>query len=289
MEVWPNFFIVGAPKAGTTSLYFYLKQVPEVYLSPVKEPNYFSVKIIPDDHYLLPIRNKKNYLKLFEKVKDEKAIGEASPSYLEDPETPYLISQDVSDARIIAILRDPVERAFSHYLMMVSQGFEKLSFRKALDDLLTNKTRHEFRHYLTPGQYSEQIKRYINIFGNEKVKILIFEEFIRDTQKSIEEVLNFLGINKKPSSLVGNTYNPFSVSRGWYADLIMTNTMIRKIGLSLIPNPDLRQKIKGKLLKKAKKPEMFSEEREFLQKYYMDDAKKLQNSLNRKLPWGWLN
>jgi len=149
MEVWPNFFIVGAPRAGTTSLYFYLKQVPEVYLSPVKEPNYFSVKIIPDDHYLLPIRNKKNYLKLFEKVKDEKAIGEASPSYLEDPETPYLISQDVSDARIIAILRDPVERAFSHYLMMVSQGFEKLSFRKALDDLLTNKTRNEFRHYNT--------------------------------------------------------------------------------------------------------------------------------------------
>lgn len=289
MEVWPNFFIVGAPRAGTTSLYFYLKQVPEVYLSPVKEPNYFSVKIIPDDHYLLPIRNKKNYLKLFEKVKDEKAIGEASPSYLEDPETPYLISQDVSDARIIAILRDPVERAFSHYLMMVSQGFEKLSFRKALDDLLTNKTRNEFRHYLTPGQYSEQIKRYINIFGNEKVKILIFEEFIRDTQKSIEEVLNFLGINEKPSSLVENTYNPFSVSRGWYADLIMTNTMIRKIGFSLIPNPDLRQKIKGKLLKKAKKPEMFSDDRGFLEKYYMDDVKKLQNSLNRKLPWDWLN
>jgi len=289
MEVWPNFFIVGAPKAGTTSLYFYLKQVPEVYLPPFKEPNYFSIRVIPADHYLLPIRNKSNYLRLFEGVKDEIAIGEASPSYLEDPEAPKLIHQVVPHAKIIILLRDPVERAFSHYLMMVSQGYEKLSFREAIEQILSKKSRGEFRHYLTPGQYSEQIKRYINIFGNEKVKILIFEEFIRDTQKSIEEVLNFLGINEKPSSLVENTYNPFSVSRGWYADLIMTNTMIRKIGFSLIPNPDLRQKIKGKLLKKAKKPEMFSDDRGFLEKYYMDDVKKLQNSLNRKLPWDWLN
>jgi len=251
MEVWPNFFIVGAPRAGTTSLYFYLKQVPEVYLSPVKEPNYFSIRVIPADHYLLPIRNKSNYLRLFEGVKDEIVIGEASPSYLEDPEAPKLIHQVVPHAKIIILLRDPVERAFSHYLMMVSQGYEKLSFREAIEQILSKKSRGEFRHYL--------------------------------------EVLNFLGINEKPSSLVENTYNPFSVSRGWYADLIMTNTMIRKIGFSLIPNPDLRQKIKGKLLKKAKKPEMFSDDRGFLEKYYMDDVKKLQNSLNRKLPWDWLN
>ena len=191
MEVWPNFFIVGAPRAGTTSLYFYLKQVPEVYLSPVKEPNYFSIRVIPADHYLLPIRNKSNYLRLFEGVKDEIAIGEASPSYLEDPEAPKLIHQVAPHAKIIILLRDPVERAFSHYLMMVSQGYEKLSFREAIEQILSKKSRGEFRHYLTPGLYSEQIKRYINIFGNEKVKILIFEEFIRDTQKKYRRSFKF--------------------------------------------------------------------------------------------------
>jgi len=56
MEVWPNFFIVGAPRAGTTSLYFYLKQVPEIYMSEVKEPNYFSVCSVPKNHYMKPIR-----------------------------------------------------------------------------------------------------------------------------------------------------------------------------------------------------------------------------------------
>ena len=88
MDIWPNFFIVGAQKAGSTSLYEYLKNMPEIYMSPIKEPSFFSVKIIPENHPQEAIRDKKEYLKLFEKVKDEKIIGEASPTYLADPEAP---------------------------------------------------------------------------------------------------------------------------------------------------------------------------------------------------------
>ena len=110
METWPNFFIVGAPKSGTTSLYEYLKQIPQVYMSPVKEPHYFSKSIVPDNHFLKPIRDKKKYLNLFEGAKNEIAIGEASPTYLADPEAPKLIHELVPNAHIIIILRDPIER-----------------------------------------------------------------------------------------------------------------------------------------------------------------------------------
>ena len=87
-ECWPNFFIVGAPKAGTTSLYWYLRNITGIYMSSIKEPNYFSIKVRPKDYFLRPIRDKRKYLNLFKDVIDEKIIGEASPSYLRDPEAP---------------------------------------------------------------------------------------------------------------------------------------------------------------------------------------------------------
>ena len=110
--MWPNFFIVGAAKAGTTSLYQYLKQIPGIYMSPVKEPHYFSRRVIPDDHHYRPIRDKEKYLSLFKKVNNEKVVGEASPTYLRDPEAPRLIHQVSPNARILISLRDPIERPF---------------------------------------------------------------------------------------------------------------------------------------------------------------------------------
>ena len=117
MKNWPNFYIVGAPKAGTTSMYEYLKNVPGIYMSAIKEPNYFSINTVPDNHPVLkPIRDKMKYLSLFDDVTNEKIIGEASPDYLPDPDAPHLIHQVAPHAHIVIILRDPVERAFSDYL-----------------------------------------------------------------------------------------------------------------------------------------------------------------------------
>ena len=113
MERWPNFFIVGAPKAGTTSLHEYLSNIPGIFMSAEKEPNYFSMTVISkDDQSANPIRDKKKYLELFKNAKDEKIIGESSPNYLSDPEAPNLIHQVSPDAKILISLRDPVEQAF---------------------------------------------------------------------------------------------------------------------------------------------------------------------------------
>src|SRR4051812_26973714 len=113
-ETWPNFFIVGAQKAGTTSLYFYLKKIPQVYMSPLKEPFYFASNAVQNNASDV-IRDKREYLRLFENARGYIAVGEATPIYLWDQDAPWLIHQTVPHARIIIILRDPIERAYSNY------------------------------------------------------------------------------------------------------------------------------------------------------------------------------
>ena len=105
MKNWPNFFIIGAPKAGTSSLYNHLKEIPGIYMSPVKEPNYFSRSNVPDNSIYRPIRDKEEYLNLFEKVKDEKIVGDASTKYLTDVHAYELIHQVSPQARILISLR----------------------------------------------------------------------------------------------------------------------------------------------------------------------------------------
>jgi len=131
---YPNFYIVGAAKAGTSSLYSYLKDIPGIFMSPIKEPNYFSRQILPDNHRLKPIRDENKYLNLFKGAKNETILGEASPSYLVDPGAAELIHYYSPHAFILISLRDPVERLFSHYLMMRRNRILKASFYVVLDE-----------------------------------------------------------------------------------------------------------------------------------------------------------
>ncbi len=195
METWPNFFIVGAPRAGTTSLYNYLKKIPGIYMSPMKEPHYFSESSFPEGRFRTIIRDKKKYLELFKKIKNEKIVGEASATYLSDPEAPNLIHHIIPNAFILASLRDPVERTFSHFLMHKSQGVLKPTFYEQLENELNNIVDPtEPNIHLESGLYSSGVKKHLNIFGENQVKIIIFEEFIKNTKGTVEEILKFLNI-----------------------------------------------------------------------------------------------
>ena len=137
MNRWPNFFIVGAPKAGTHSLYEYLNQHPKVFMSPRKEPYFFCPIMVPDgDKNSNPIRDEKEYLKLFEEAKNETMLGEATASYLGDPKSAELIHEKIPNARIIIIIRDPVDRAFSSYWGLVKNGLN-ISFQSLLGKILS--------------------------------------------------------------------------------------------------------------------------------------------------------
>jgi len=290
MEVWPNFFIVGAPKAGTTSLYAYLKDIPRIFMSQRKEPHYFSCNVVSEKSASKPIRNKKKYLKLFEKAKEEKIIGEASVTYLADPEAPKLIHEVAPQARILISLRDPINRLFSSYLMQGPRmGRLKLSFSEELRITLEQTKRNQFydfsRLLLKFGLYSESVKRYLDIFGKEQVKIIFFEEFIKNPKSTLMDILNFLDINYTLDDFKPKIHNPYSVARSPISQLLFRSKTAGIVAKKIFTY-DFRRFLKEQVLvKNDVKPEIDERDKEILFNYYKDDVKKLQTILCRTLPW----
>jgi len=282
-ENWPNFFIVGAAKAGTTSLYEYLRQVPGIYMSTVKEPNYFShVSVSKSDPYRPVIRDKKKYLELFKNVKDEIAIGEASISYLHDPEAPKLIHEVLPDAKILISLRDPVERFFSWFLMRDRLGRIPYSFHEIIE--IIHKT-GALPTKISIHNYYQPVKRYLETFGENQVKIIIFEEWTKDLQKTILEITKFLGINFTDTISYNSKHNPYVVARNSLAKFIFQNPKITKIAKKVL-DPKSRTFLKNTVLSKPNpKPVMGPKEKEILVEYFQEDIKNIETLLGRKLPW----
>src|SRR5262249_28411890 len=161
----PKFFIVGAAKSGTTSLYAYLRQHPEIYMPERKEPCYFIA-------WKGGVQSRQAYEGLFSKANPQQRIGEASTPYLYDPEAPQKIKALVPDAQILMILRNPAEAAFSLWRMNrnVLKAREQLSFPKALEAETTRRGDPRFRkgcrgwwhgnyYYFDRGCYYQQVKR----------------------------------------------------------------------------------------------------------------------------------
>jgi len=286
MEKWPNFFIVGAPKAGTTSLYEYLKKIPGIYMSTIKEPHYFSyTSVSDDDHFRKPIRDKKKYLKLFANAKDEKIIGEASTSYLGDPKAAELIHKILPNSRILISLRDPVEKIFSGYLMGIRLGILKTSFHEQIQkDLNQNKfSIHDLR--LDSALYSKHVKRYFNIFDSKQIKIIIFEEWIKNSEDTIKEILKFLDLKIFLHEFKKEVYNPYEISRGKLLTSIRTNYILNKAAKTILPQSTRTFLRNNFFVKKGVKPKLEEEDRKLLTNFYSADVKKLQTLLGRKLPW----
>lgn len=234
---------MGAPKAGTTSLYNYLSNHPQIYMSPLKETNYFSgdfikrqnlyykVEIIPNEH---------EYLSLFKGVSTEKIIGEASPSYLFYPNIAERIKNFNASAKILIILRNPVQRAYSHYLMDKRLGYVKKSFEgiscKNTDNELENLY---FQQYVELGKYASQVKRYIEVFNKKQVLVLLFENIVNNRQKTMNVICEFLNIDSSLLSEEVKVHNAFIKSKNKIIELIYQNGIARLIIKRLLPNRGL--------------------------------------------------
>lgn len=280
---FPNFFIVGAPRAGTTSLYEYLNEIPSVYMSPVKEPQYFSPNYCETDG-LKTIKEKSEYLKLFSNVKDEKAVGEASTCYLWDPETPKRIHETVPEARIIILIRDPIKRAFSHYLLHYRSNFETQSFHNAIQKILKHFDPRRSNRYLHAGLYAKQVKRYMDTFGGSQVKVIVFEEFVKKPQETLQEVVDFLGIKFQVNTLHDKIHNKFKLPKGPLQRIVLNNPMIRKVSSGVIPS-EARQILKERILLTEEKPAISEQDMHTLKEFYQEDVELLAKILKRKLPW----
>jgi sulfotransferase family protein len=220
----PNFFIVGAPKAGTTSLYYYLDQHPEVFMCPVKEANHFASEIRPEgfaedlqgrvrreikaiQKYLAgPMSEKRfgaigldwdHYLRLFRNVQREKAIGEASVCYLWSETAAQNIATRIPAAKIVMILRDPVERAFSQYMQWTSHGEVRESFLEVCKKSIANRGgRFQWMSpFLELGLYAEQVKRYLDLFPRENIRICLYEDYRSEPEQMVSDTFRFLDVD----------------------------------------------------------------------------------------------
>lgn len=282
----PNFIIVGAAKAGTTSLYHYLSGHPNVFMSNPKEVNYFSKEeIMKQGLYYQDFKAKDfvSYKKLFSDVSDEIAIGEGSVSYLFYPDTPNKIKTAIPDVKIIILLRDPVERAFSHYLMDYRMGLVSLSFEDIFYKKVDNKKLSlYYQQYIELGLYYEQVKRYINLFGKEQVRIYLQEDLRKDANGVVLDLYDFLKIDKSYTPCVNKEHNAFSMPKNEFIHKLYSSNFIRSIASAIFTNT-LKEKVKNIFFERKKKPVLGQSVRNDLQEMYKKDIQDLERMIGRDL------
>jgi hypothetical protein len=271
MQRKPTLFIIGAPKAGTTALHAYFEKHPQVNMSTIKEPNYFSWSEIEAQQLYYKkenIKTESEYLSLFHPSNSTKHCGEGSVSYLFYPEVPRRIFEYQPNARIIISLRNPVSRAFSHYLMDYSLGLIKIDFetifRNGIDHSIT---KNYFQQYFSISDYAPQIQRYLNVFKKEQIHFLLHETLITHPHESLKQISKFLEIDYQKETESIDQQNVTLGGKNALISALYKNETIRKF-TSRILNDQIKNKIKGLFLTKKtlpKLPDSFSEE---LKEYY---------------------
>ena len=256
MNKLPNFRLVRAAKSGTTALYHYLRQHPDVFLTPIKETNFFAQKGKdldfkgPKDNLVThkkTITEIVDYKNQFINVTYEKAIGEICPSYLYFEDAPKNIKEHIPEVKIIVILREPVARAFSAWVHLTRDGREHLSFEEALADepRRIKENWAEIWHYKEESKYYNQLKRYYDSFPKENIKVVIYEDFKNNQMRVYGEICNFIGVNSSFVPNMSAKHNTGSLSNSRFLTLLFMKKNIFKTFFKIILPPFLRAKIKN--------------------------------------------
>jgi hypothetical protein len=311
----PNFFIVGTGKAGTTSLHNYLRQHPQIYMSPVKEPGFFATEIraenlsgplrrhlavqslalpkilndgAPFNPYGWLAGDWQEYERLFQGVNGEKAIGEATAAYLWSATAAANIHARRPEARIIMILRDPAERAFSQYLHQLSVGLTGATFHQHLEQCACagRKKLSHLYPFLEIGLYCEQVKRFLDLFPREQIRIYWYEQAWRQPANLMADVFRFLDVD--------HTFQPdlsFKSLERRAPRLVAPHHFLKKFGLwyplkALVP-ARLRAPLRQAAFRRGRSLTMDPSDRRYLIDYYRDDIQRLAALLDRDLS-AWL-
>lgn len=196
----PNFIIIGAAKAGTTALYHYFAEHPDVFMSPVKETNFFAYGLDSQGHLLygdpglheFPIKTLSEYERLFAGAGNARAVGEASPIYLECPQAAERIYKLLPGVRLICSLRNPVDRAYSDYQMYLRHRGRSLD---PVRDLSPGASwAGPDSHFVRIGSYHEQLSRYFGLFPREQIHVILFDDLKRDAREVLRELYRFVGV-----------------------------------------------------------------------------------------------
>ena len=291
--IMPNFLIIGAAKAGTTSLYGYLVQHPQVYMSSIKEPRFFALEGEKLDFRgpaqsinHTSVTTLAEYSQLFQEVTSQTAIGEASTVYLSHPKAPERIKHYIPDVKLIAILRDPSERAFSSYLHLVRDGYETLSFAEALE-AEASRIKDNWQplwYYKERGFYYQQLQRYFEIFAPEQIEIYLYEDLAKDSTGVIQNITRFLEVD--------DTFAPDLERKnvsGIPKNRLVQNLLTKKNPLKSVLKPLLPESLRQSVIQNISqrnlgaKPTLSPQMRQNLIAIYQEDILKLQELIQRDL------
>jgi len=292
----PDFLVIGAAKSGTSSLDRYLAQHPDIFMPRKKEAHYFSTPDFPerfagpgdDGMTTETIRDESAYRALFADAKPGQRVGESSAFYLYYPGTANRIHSYNPDMKLLVVLRQPVSRAWSAYMHLVRDARETLPFAQSLE-LEPERKQRGFEPmwlYRELGLYSEQLERYFDVFPRNQVKVILFDEFTRDTPGVMADVFAFLDVRDVPVD-TGIHYNESGVpsSRAAY-NFVSKPHPLKELVKPFIPTQvreRLGNQLKSKMLKKV---DMDAETRAELQAYFAPEVSRLRTLLGRELP-GW--
>jgi len=291
----PNFLIIGAARAGTSSLYEYMRQHPDIYFSPVKEPMFFALEGRRPDFQGpgddLEINRKAvtdlaAYQALFTGPGRRKAVGEASANYLYSEHAAERIRHHAPDARLIAVLRNPVERAYSSFLYLIRDRREPLrDFGQALAEepqRVADRWEHIW-HYAGMGFYHRQLRRYYQFFDAARIRVFLNEDMKRDAPALLREVFGFLEVDDGFVPDTSITYNEGGVPRRKWLNAFLTRpSALKHLLRPLLPASAMKLYTN---LKHANldKPPLDPEVRACLISLYREDILRLQELIGRDL------
>jgi hypothetical protein len=297
----PNFLIIGAAKSGTSSVFAYLGQHPDVFISSAKEPNYFALAdqrvrfTGPGDSIIneASVTRRDAYEALFKSARPGMAIGEASTLYLSTPSAAAAIRRHVPGMRLIAILRDPAERAYSSYLHMRRDGREPCeTFEQALaqEETRVRDGWEHLWHYTRLGFYHQQLERYVGLFPRDQIAVWLYEDLQADPQRVLREVFTFLEVDPtfEPDMSVKHKVAGTPRSKALHAVLTRPNPA-KSLAKKLLPDR-VRGRLYGTLMQRnivAHRNGLPPDLRLKLQSLFRGDVERLATLLGRDLS-AWL-
>ena len=285
----PNFMCIGASKSGTTSLYDILKQHSNIFLPTFKEPHFFDISPVYEHGISW---YDKTY---FSGVKKEKCIGDFTPTYLFDKYAPERIFSSLGkNVKFIIILRNPVDRAYSHYLHSKRDLHEHLSFEDALKKKVYEKNNYLTylrTSYVEQGKYADMLQRYFALFSKDNFLILHFEEdFVAAREETMVKVFKFLKLKEEDIDFNIRSNKASKAKFFWLKSLMQKTGWWRQIIKYIFPSLKIRQIIKNRIQRlniiTFTPPKLSNKERKnILNHYFCKDIKTVEGLLGREMNW----
>jgi hypothetical protein len=296
----PNFLVIGAAKCGTDSLCNYLGQHPDIYISSNREPNFFVAEGQSDVPYCGPgdravleslgmwVSTLDRYQSLFSEVTTEKAIGEGTAWYIYYDEAPARIQRHIPQAKLIAILRNPVDRAYSAYTMLLRDGRETIGdFARALaaEEDRTRRNWEPIWHYVKMGFYTSQLKRYYDTFEPHQIRVIVYDDFNTQPMEIVKDVFHYLDVDDQFSPDISKRYNVSLVPKNLGVHTLVAGEHPVKTAMKAVLPTGIRQALKQRVVERnlTRPAPMAPEVRRQLVEIFRADILELEKLIGRDL------